>query len=55
MPAKISNGYYTYYASLMDPEDPKCPYKDAGGTTINEMHILPYELETHWMKTGQPC
>lgn len=34
-----------YYASLMDPEDPKCPIRMQAVPTINEMHILPYELE----------
>ncbi len=33
-----------YYASLMDPEDPECPIRKQAVPTINEMHILPYEL-----------
>jgi lysine 2,3-aminomutase len=34
-----------YYASLMDPKDPKCPIRMQAVPTINETHIAPYELE----------
>lgn len=34
-----------YYASLMDPEDSDCPVRMQAVPTINEMHVLPYELE----------
>jgi lysine 2,3-aminomutase len=33
-----------YYASLMDPSDPKCPIRMQAVPTINETTILPYEL-----------
>lgn len=33
-----------YYASLMDPDDPNCPIRMQAVPTINEMHVLPYEL-----------
>jgi len=34
-----------YYASLMDPENPRCPIRMQAVPTINEMHVLPYELQ----------
>jgi len=34
-----------YYASLMDPVNPKCPIRMQAVPTINEMHVLPYELD----------
>lgn len=34
-----------YYATLMDPEDPKCPIRMQAVPTIHETHIAPYELE----------
>jgi lysine 2,3-aminomutase len=34
-----------YYASLMDPLDPKCPIRLQAVPTIQETHIAPYELE----------
>jgi len=33
-----------YYASLMDPKDPKCPIRMQAIPTINEMKVLPYEM-----------
>jgi len=33
-----------YYASLMDPMDPKCPIRMQAVPTINEMQVLPYEM-----------
>jgi len=33
-----------YYASLMDPMNPKCPIRMQAIPTINEMQVLPYEL-----------
>lgn len=34
-----------YYASLMDPLDPMCPIRMQAVPTINETHVLPYEME----------
>lgn len=34
-----------YYASLMDPEDPRCPVRMQAVPTIDELRVLPYELE----------
>jgi len=33
-----------YYASLMDPDDPMCPIRMQAVPSINETHILPYEM-----------
>lgn len=33
-----------YYASLMDPINPRCPIRMQAVPTINETHVLPYEM-----------
>jgi len=33
-----------YYASLMDPVDPKCPIRMQAVPTISELQVLPYEM-----------
>ncbi len=33
-----------YYASLMDPMDPKCPIRMQAVPTISELQVLPYEM-----------
>jgi len=33
-----------YYASLMDPVDPNCPIRRQAVPTIDEMRVLPYEM-----------